>query len=685
MRRIAAPALLAGIALTAGSVLLTASPAVADFDLPSGHWGSAKPVSLAGIGGVTGEIEKMSCPASGSCTATGLLHDSADHEHVFVVSEKNGTWGKAIRVPGLDALNKGRFLAVTAISCAIPGDCALGGAYSTGDDGDSEPFVADSVNGRWGAAHALANVSTGVNEFTAVVTSISCSEPRDCSAGVTLPSIDSSSRAIPVAFVANETDGTWSSPQAIPPVPNLHAPSSVTSIDCWEAGNCRAGGFATDASGHQHALLVFENAGSWSSSQEVPGITAISGYDSSEDAAVQTVSCTRAVCVVGGTYHDTSAHRQDFVGEFENDGTFVSRTVPGSLQLNHGGVTFPLVACGSGGDCTFGSTFASATGSTGVLLATETQDTRTWSDAKSLAGLGTSPDANEVTLTCGGLGSCVSGGLYQLDTPGQFVAYLADETRGVWGHARRIAANLDAGNSSATLAADCASTGNCAAGGRYTDANGHQLPFVVDESTVTGTSVSLSSAKVAYGREQSMRVTITVTPRTGGTPTGTVGVSATLSAPNTFGLCTASLAGRTASCAPRPTRLSPGSYLINGGYPGDRTYDGSEASTSTLTITPEPTSASLTLSAASIKVGHEGAEHLTVRIKPQTNGTPSGKVTITAGSVRLCQISLAKAKASCTLAGANLKPGSYKLVATYPGVSPYAGSTSAAKTLKVTG
>ncbi len=44
--------------------------------------------------------------------------------------ERNGPWGKAIKVPGLAALNKGGAALVGSVSCAPSGGCAAGESYT---------------------------------------------------------------------------------------------------------------------------------------------------------------------------------------------------------------------------------------------------------------------------------------------------------------------------------------------------------------------------------------------------------------------------------------------------------------------------------------------------------------------------------------------------------------------------
>jgi hypothetical protein len=49
----------------------------------------------------------VSCALAGSCAAVGYDKDGHGHQQAFVVSETNGTWARAIEVPGSAALNKG--------------------------------------------------------------------------------------------------------------------------------------------------------------------------------------------------------------------------------------------------------------------------------------------------------------------------------------------------------------------------------------------------------------------------------------------------------------------------------------------------------------------------------------------------------------------------------------------------
>jgi len=61
----------------------------------------------------------VSCASAGNCAA-GDFYGSVQGETFykgFVVSEKNGVWGRAIEVPGLPALNNGGNAGVGSVSC----------------------------------------------------------------------------------------------------------------------------------------------------------------------------------------------------------------------------------------------------------------------------------------------------------------------------------------------------------------------------------------------------------------------------------------------------------------------------------------------------------------------------------------------------------------------------------------
>ncbi|SRR5712691_13411856 len=100
----------------------------------NGRWGRAAGIpGLAALNaGRDAEEVSVSCASAGNCTAGGFYTDRHHGEQGFLVTERNGRWGKAIQVPGLGALNTGGFAEVASVSCDLAGNCAAGGSYNEG-------------------------------------------------------------------------------------------------------------------------------------------------------------------------------------------------------------------------------------------------------------------------------------------------------------------------------------------------------------------------------------------------------------------------------------------------------------------------------------------------------------------------------------------------------------------------
>jgi hypothetical protein len=86
-------------------------------------------------------------------------------------------------------------------------------------------------------------------------------------------------------------------------------------------------------------------------------------------------------------------------------------------------------------------------------------------------------------VSCASAGNCCAGGWYT-DKPGHAQAFVVNEVNGVWRTAQEVpgTAALNAGGSAQVLSVSCAPTGNCSAGGDYTDSSGHRQAFVVSQN-----------------------------------------------------------------------------------------------------------------------------------------------------------------------------------------------------------
>jgi len=245
-----------------------------------GRWHAARrvPVPVAGIGG--DGFGSLSCWSAGNCAAGGGF-STRGGVGAWVVSERNGVWGKWEQVPGLAALNTGHSSFVNSVSCTRRGYCALGGFYqlpATGPDSPAydSPFVASGRYGRWRAAVAwpaspVLNGSLGPDEGDVVA--VSCPSPRNCTAA---------GPGGQASFVASQKNGVWGTPRA---------QAGASSLSCPSAGNCGSGG---------GNLVAGERNGRWRKAEEVPGLAAL---NTGGNAQVVSVSCPSAGhCTAAGTY-----------------------------------------------------------------------------------------------------------------------------------------------------------------------------------------------------------------------------------------------------------------------------------------------------------------------------------------------------------------------------------------------
>src|SRR6266851_3766927 len=267
-----------------------------------GWWGRA--ITVPGLGalnkGRNAGVLSVSCPSAGSCAAGGDYRDGGGHQQGFVAVERNGRWRLAIEAPGLGALNKNGNAEVSSVSCASPGYCAAGGYF--GNRG-SNPYVVSSgrgfvvseTNGRWGRAVEVPGLGFLNKGGNARVSSVSCASPGNCAAGGDYTS-DASGRL--QAFVVSETGGSWGTAQEVAGNVNTGAGlgAFVDTLSCASAGNCAAGG-SYDGPGND-TFVISEGNGSWGSAREDGGNLYVPG-----GGTVDSMSCASAGnCSAGGTY-----------------------------------------------------------------------------------------------------------------------------------------------------------------------------------------------------------------------------------------------------------------------------------------------------------------------------------------------------------------------------------------------
>jgi hypothetical protein len=202
-------------------------------------------------------------------------------------------------------------------------------------------------------------------------------------------------------------------------------------------------------------------------------------------------------------------------------------------------------------------------------------------------------------------------------------------------------------------------------------------------SDPSGSTVS-GDPRLVFGDEQGYSFDAIVFPNVEGTPGGSVTITDTTSS-GTFTLCSGTLNsfGELASCFLGASTLPVGTNQITATYFSDGIYAGSTTSRTVTVVPVQSTTTTLTLSSPSVPFASEQTEVLTARVTNAGGGTPTGTVTISAGSTQICGFTLSGGTGHCSPSASLLRPGSYPLTATYHGDVTDTPSSDTSKTLVV--
>jgi hypothetical protein len=482
----------AGAAADAGAATGTGMHAAVSAAAQGGTWGTAAeiPGSNRLNHGGQATIGTVSCASSTNCGAGGSytsgFSSTAPIIQAFVVNKTANIWRRAEEVPGTAALNTGGNAKINAVACPAPGDCSAGGYY-TDSSGHQQALVVTETGGTWGAAEeAPGSAALNAGSPGAVILSVSCSAAGDCSAG----GYYSDSSGHEQALVVTETGGTWGTAEEVPGIGTLNAGGSarILSVSCSAAGDCSAAGqYASktvDGIATVQAFVANQTGGTWGTAEEVPGTAALNGGGY---ATVNSVSCTSpGNCSAGGSYTTSTPVTQAFIAG-ETNGTWAkARVVPGSAALNKRGLAqINSVSCPSAGNCTAGGFYLDASFNTQAFVVSESGGT--WGTAQEIPGTAAldkgSPGAMAVSVSCGAPGDCSASGSYT-DGSGLQQAFVADQSSGTWGSAEEVpgTAALNGGGQAVAQSVSCASNGLCNAVGIYQNVKLNNQVFAVSQS-----------------------------------------------------------------------------------------------------------------------------------------------------------------------------------------------------------
>jgi hypothetical protein len=286
---------------------------------------------------------------------------------------------------------------------------------------------------------------------------------------------------------ADSRGGGWGKGIEVPGIGALNSggDAGVGQLSCSSPGNCTVGGFYTDRSGHQQAVLASEARGRWGRAEEVPGTAALNRGGAAE---VDSVSCAaKGACAAAGSYVDFAGHIQLFVTSEASGRWGRARELPGLGHLNTlGYAELGGLACPSPGHCLAAGVFRVTGGRWRAFAASQAHDR--WGQPVVLSGanLGATTYAGIGGVACTSAGNCVVGGTDR--KLGTLQPIVASEHDGTWARATAISVPAALGTDTSGIdSLSCPSAGNCAAGGSYELVNVmtgvvSQEAFVVNES-----------------------------------------------------------------------------------------------------------------------------------------------------------------------------------------------------------
>ena len=479
---------LAAVMAATSTGALTAAPGAAS--VQAGRtWGTAITVSgIATLNNGNSQVVSMSCAASADCAAVGTYQRSGDR--IFVADENGGSWGSAEEFAGMATLNKGKFVAVSQVSCGKPGDCVTGGEYTDASN-DEQGWLASETGGVWHAAHAVSGLAALNQGGAADVTAVSC--PAGMSGDCTAAGYyNTAGQANQLGFVISEHSGTWGKLILIPGLSALGGGVSVNSLSCapGAAGNCALTGSYFGPGLSIQAFVADSASGAWADAEEIPGTAALNAGGTAEG---DSVSCPSAGnCSLGGAYSDGSA-TQGFVAQQSGGVWADAEAIPGLAALNHGGfVNFASLSCGATGDCAAGGFYSAGINPVEDPTFVVAETGGVWGNAEQVPGLPALSNGDFETVdsvSCSSAAQCWVGGSYDTATPtfaGE--AFVVNEISGTWHAAHEVpgTAALNTAGNATTFAVSCAPGGSCALGGDYryskTGTAGHEQAFVDSQS-----------------------------------------------------------------------------------------------------------------------------------------------------------------------------------------------------------
>jgi hypothetical protein len=192
-------------------------------------------------GGNDSEATSVSCLANNYCAAAGYYSPSTGKLEPLVSTYNGETWSTQEIGGKANTGDNGR---MSSVSCGTYGFCVAVGQVT--QNGSRRAYAARYTGTAWTGQMVAARLNNGSD---AGFNSVSCVQSSCAAVGYTSP-VTSVSQAL----VSNYQEATWSS-QTVAKHLNAGNTANLWTVSCQVSTACTAGGYFTDASGNQQALV----------------------------------------------------------------------------------------------------------------------------------------------------------------------------------------------------------------------------------------------------------------------------------------------------------------------------------------------------------------------------------------------------------------------------------------------
>jgi hypothetical protein len=340
----------------------------------AGIWSAGVEASLPGnaVSRQWVELGSVSCASAGNCTAVGSYFDGPGDTQGLLLTETAGSWATGLEATlPANAATTLDLAQLNSVSCPSAGNCTAVGNYYDSSQASQGLLVSETA-GSWAAgveASLPANASTAQFSSLTGLESVSCSSAGNCSA---VGQYNAGSAAYEIeGLMLTETGDSWATgvEAALPANATMPNPEvELHSVSCPSAGNCSAVGRYYDSSDAQ-GLLLSETAGSWATGVEALPANAAATAQSGIPPALGllSVSCASAGnCAAVGSHYTSNGNLLGVLLT-EEGGNWATGTVA-SLPPNSGLFSeFLSVSCPSAGNCAAGGYYGASSGREGLL------------------------------------------------------------------------------------------------------------------------------------------------------------------------------------------------------------------------------------------------------------------------------------------------------------------------------